>query len=308
VPDDRLPAHLVLRARLTFAAQGGAPVHAPVVLATIGALHARFIVDTGSDVHLITRELANDAGLQLARVDSGTDHSGSTVESSMVGDVAIAFEGAPGGPRGARLTIHDVVAIPAPEAFTSQGIGGILSPHRLHAAAFAVIDELAGELLLVDAQPEAMPRFLRERHPAPDVLVLKRRHGDHRPIVDASIEPHPRVPMLVNTGGRHTEFEPGTVPGLASGPLERIGTGVSGAAVMGATAGPQIVRLGTRGIAVPSLMLRSGMGDPPAMLGQDVLRGAVLAVGPDPATPVFLQVETVRSDVVEGSPDGAATV
>jgi hypothetical protein len=37
-------------------------------------------------------------------------------------------------------------------------------------------------------------------------------------------------------------------------------------------------------------MLRAGMAHPPAMLGQDVIRGTVVAVGPDPATPVLWQV------------------
>ncbi len=37
-------------------------------------------------------------------------------------------------------------------------------------------------------------------------------------------------------------------------------------------------------------MLRSGMGDPPAMIGQDLLRGTVLALGPDPSTPVLWQL------------------
>jgi hypothetical protein len=35
------------------------------------------------------------------------------------------------------------------------------------------------------------------------------------------------------------------------------------------------------------------MADPSAMIGQDVLRGTVVAVGPDPSTPVFWQVEGV---------------
>jgi hypothetical protein len=34
-------------------------------------------------------------------------------------------------------------------------------------------------------------------------------------------------------------------------------------------------------------------GDPPAMIGQDLLRGTVVAVGPDASTPVFWQVVAV---------------
>jgi hypothetical protein len=277
----------VLRAPIRFVAQSGEPVHAPLVLATIGAFHTRLILDTGSDVHLVTAEVAQAAGLPLATVDTGTDHSGTTMDSWVVGDAAVVLDEAKGH---ASLVLHDVVAIPAPAAFTRQGIGGILSPQRLHATAFAVIDEIDDELVLLDAPADELPAWLRARHASPDVMTLDRRAGDDRPIVQAGIEPHPAVPVLINTGGRHTEFEPGTVAGLPAGTAERVGTGVSGAAVMGAPAGPQVLRLGEHRVGIPALMLRSGMGDPPAMIGQDVLRGTVVALGRDPSTPVFWQV------------------
>jgi len=46
---------------------------------------------------------------------------------------------------------------------------------------------------------------------------------------------------------------------------------------------------------VPSLKLRTGMDDPPGMLGQDLIRGTVVAVGPDPATPVLWGVAQLQS-------------
>jgi len=281
---------MVLRAAIHFETQAGEPVHAPLVLAAIGAFHTRLILDTGSDVHLITAELAEAACLGLAGLDAGTDHSGSTMDSWAVGDVELELDEAEGA-KGLRL--RDVVAIPAPAAFTRQGIGGIISPQRLHATAFPVIDEIDDELVLIDGPAAGVPAWLRGRHPSREVVAIARRPRDDRPIVEAAIEPHGPVPVLLNTGGRHTEFEPGTVPGLEAGTAERIGTGVSGAAVMGGTAGPQVLRIGEHRVRVPSLMLRTGMGDPPAMIGQDVLRETVVALGPDPSTPVFWQVEGV---------------
>jgi hypothetical protein len=283
--------HVVLRAPMQFVAQGGEPVHAPLVVATIGAFRTRLVLDTGSDVHLITAEAAAAAGRALAAVDEGTDHSGATMDSWVVGDLALTFDEARAD---ASVVLRGVVAIPAPEAFASHGIGGILSPQRLHETAYAVIDEIDDEVALVDAAPDAIRDWLLERHPAPGVLTLERHPTDDRPIVEAAIEPYRAVAALLNTGGRHTEFEPGTVPGLdAAGAAERIGTGVSGNAVMAAAAGRRVLSIAGARIEVPSLMLRAGMADPPAMIGQDVLRGSVVALGPDSGTPIFWQVEAV---------------
>jgi hypothetical protein len=284
----------VLRAPIRFVAENGDPVHAPVVLATIGAIHTRLVLDTGSDVHLLTRETAEAADLALTGADIGTDHAGTELESWLVGDVQLSLDEA--APAEARLELHHVVAIPAPAAFIERGIGGILSPQRLHPTAFAIIDEVDDELALLDADAEGIRGSILDRQPGIEVLALERAPGDARPIVEAAIEPHGPVPVLVNTGGRHTEFEPSTVPGLAGGELERIGVGVSGADVLGAEAGRQVLALGGVRVAVPSLKLRTGMADPPAMLGQDIIRGTVVAVGPDPATPVLWQVAPIRED------------
>ena len=290
MPDARLPARTVLRLPMHFEAQGGDPVHAPLVLATIGAFHTRLILDTGSDVHVLTAELAQAAGLALAGLDSGTDHANASMDSWLVGDVPIGLDEADPEPG---LMLHDVVAIPAPEAFTRQGIGGALSPQRLHATAFAVIDQIADELSLVDEDPGTIRDWLRQRHPAPDVLSIERRLDSHVPIVQAAIQPFAPAPALVNTGGRHTEFEPDAVPGLTAAALERIGTGVSGAPVLGGRAGRQVLEVAGQRLEVAELMLRTGMGDPPAMIGQDVLRGTVVAVAPDASQPILWQVATL---------------
>lgn len=282
----------VLRVPIQFDAQGGEPVHAPLVLATIGAFRTRLILDTGSDVHLLTAELARAAGLALEAADTGTDHAGASMDSWLVGDVSIALDEAEGE---RALELHDVVAIPAPEAFARQGIGGALSPQRLHASAVAVIDEIADELWLVEGDAGSVRDWLLQRHPGPEVLELERRAGADIPIVQGAIEPFEPVAVLINTGGRHTEFEPEVLPGLAAATVEQIGTGVSGAAVMGGRAGARVLRLAGRSIEVAELMLRSGIGDPPAMIGQDVLRGSVVAAGPDPSTPVLLQIESLES-------------
>lgn len=277
----------LLRVSMEFVAQDGRAVHAPLVQATVGAIRTRLILDTGSDVHLLTAELAAAAGLALSRFDAGTDHANTSMDSWLVGDVPITLDEAEPQPA---ITLRDVVAIPAPQAFTREGIGGAISPQRLHASAYAVIDQVENILTLVHGDPDSVRDWILRRHSTPEVLELARRPGADIPIVQAAIQPFEPVAVLVNTGGRHTEFDPETVPGLAAAPLERIGTGVSGAPVMGGRAGSQVLEIGGERLEVAELMLRAGMGDPPAMVGQDLLRGTVLAVGPDAASPVLWQV------------------
>jgi len=275
-------ARIVLRVALRFELEDGTPTHAPMVLATVGAIHTRLVVDTGADVQLLTREVAEAAGLTLGAADTGTDHAATEMPSWQVGDVAVDFSEAVDG--GGLFVLRDVVAIPAPAAFTAMGIGGIVSPHRLDPAAFAVLDEIDDELVLLAAGVPEVRREMRRRHPDLEVLAFARREAGV-PIIDAAIEPNAAMPFLINSGGRDTEVDAARLPGAAAGPVQRTGAGVSGSAVMGSRTGGQVARLGQRRIALASILLRAEMGEPPGMLGQDVLRGSVLAVGPDPATP-----------------------
>ena len=281
----------VLRVPIRFERADGTPEHAPMVLVAIGAIHTRLVLDTGSDVHLLTREVAEAAGLRLVGEDAGTDHAGMDVTSWQVGDVAVRLPGATDAP--GTLTLHDVIAIPAPAAFTAAGIGGILSPHRLHPSAYAIVDEVADELLLVDGSPDEVEQLLLQRRSTPAVLRLARESTRDVPIVEAGLEPYPAVPFLFNTGSRDTELAREVAPGLTSGPLRRIGRSVSGADVLGAAAASQVLRLQAGRVALEAVMLRTDMGEPMGMLGQDVLRGTVVAAGPERGSPVLWQVRTL---------------
>jgi hypothetical protein len=280
----------ILRVPIRFEREDGTPDHAPMVLAAIGAIHTRLVLDTGSDVHLLTREVAEAAGLPLESGEEGTDHAGAQVSSWLVGDVPVSL---PEASDSRAPTLHDVIAIPAPAAFLSAGIGGIVSPHRLHASAYAIVDEVANELLLVDGSPDQVRQVMLQRRPVPDVLVLERETTRDVPIIEAAVEPFPATGFLFNTGSRDTELARGAAPGLAGGPPVRIGRSVSGTDVIGSAAGPRVLLLPGGRVALEAVMLRSDMGDPAAMLGQDVLRGTVLAIGPERGSPVLWQVETL---------------
>ena len=128
---------------IAFEGADGAPQHAPLVAGRVGGLDTRLVLDTGSEVHLLTKELVDRLGLAVEEGEEGTDHSGATMPSWTVEDVGLELDAL-------ELTLRDVVAIPAPKPFPGWGIGGILSPQHLHPSAWTVVDLVENELVLVE--------------------------------------------------------------------------------------------------------------------------------------------------------------
>jgi hypothetical protein len=277
-----VPVRVLASVPITFETPGG-PTHAPVVLARAGGRDRRFVLDTGSEVQLLTKELVDELGLRFEEGEEGVDHSGATMPSWSVEDLPVELGGA-------GLTLRDSVAIPAPKAFLEKGIDGGFSPQHLHPDAWAVVDMAADELLLVEAGDEELGEWLEARSPALTTLVLERDPAWTVPVVQAAIRPHPELPTMLNTGGRWTEFSAAAVPGLSAEDSERLGGGVSGADVRGATVGEATLVVSGRQIPVAALAIRQAMHDPQAMIGMDVLRGTVLAVAADTSRPVVWQL------------------
>jgi hypothetical protein len=276
-------AAVIARTPISFEVAGGTTEHAPLIRAAVGGVVTLLILDSGSEVHLLNRELVDELGLTTEEGEEGTDHSGATMPSWSVEDVGLRVGEA-------SLTLRDVVAIPAPKPFPGWGVGGILSPQHLHPTAVAVIDLVAHELVLVEADDADLPVWLGERHPDLDTLVLERDRACSTPVVAAAIQPFDPIPALLDTGGRGTEFAAGAVPGLGAGATARIGGGVSGADVMATSAGARTLVVAGRHMAVASLEVRQTMHDPQAIIGMDVLRGTVLAVSADVARPAAWQI------------------
>jgi len=274
---------LLARTAISFVAADGNAGHAPLVTGRIGDVEMRFVLDTGSEVHLLTKELVDTLGLPVEPGEDGVDHSGATMPSWSVEDVTLSLGGAP-------LQLRGVVAIPAPAPFPGKGIGGILSPQHLHPAAIVVIDLVDDELVLVEAMDDALVDWLRERGPSLTTLRLERDAAFTTPVVDAAIRPYASIPTLLNTGGRGTEFSSEVVPRLGDGAAQRLGGGVSGADVVGSHAGAQVLVVAGHDVPVARLAVRNAMHDPQGMVGMDVLRGSVLACAADPHRPVVWQV------------------
>jgi hypothetical protein len=275
------------RAPITFATADGGEEHAPLVVGELGGLATRLVLDTGSDVHLLTKELVDRLGLALAEGEEGTDHSGATMPSWTVGDVACAVGDV-------ELTLRGVVSIPAPGSFPRWGIGGILSPQHLHESAWTVVDLVRDELLLVDGTDDALAAWLAERSRSMTTLVLERDSAFSGLVVPAAVRPHPEIPTLLNTGGLRTEFSADALSGVVAGSAERLGAGVSGADVMGASVGEATLVVAGQEVPVPSLAMRSSIHDPQGLVGMDVLRGTILAFAADLERRVVWQVGRLR--------------
>ncbi|MGH3105369.1 MAG: retropepsin-like aspartic protease [Gaiellaceae bacterium] len=274
-------------APIIYEVAGGTTQHAPMVIAEVGGLETRLVLDTGSEVHLLTRELVDRIGLTVEPGEAGTDHAGAPTPSWSVGDLPIRVGGA-------GFTLRDVVAIPAPPPFEGWGIGGILSPQNLHLKDLAVIDLVDDQLLMVQGEHEAVAAWLVERAPALTTLSLEREDGP-TVVVRAAVKPFPEIAAMLNTGGRHTEFASTSVPGLSGSASERLGGGVGGSDVLGSLAGAHILIVGDVEIPVEMLAVRDSMEFPHGIVGMDVLRGTVLVCGADPNRRVLWQIPSSRA-------------
>lgn len=274
---------ILTRVPITFDGVDGQTQHAPLAIATVGGITTRFVLDTGSEVHLFNEDLANALGLDKVPGEEGVDHGGATMPSWDVGTVGMDLGDA-------SLTLNDIVAIPAPPPFPGWGIGGILSPQNLHPSAATVMDLVADELILVDGSDDELESFLRERHPDLEFLRLSRDAAHPQVVVPAAIEGYPEIPTLIDTGGKRTEASDAAVPDLLTEGSGTLGRGVGGNEFAGAFAGPQTVVVGGHRLPVPNLAVRPEMHDTQCLVGIDVLRGTVLTCATDLARPVFWQV------------------
>lgn len=271
---------VLTRLPIIYGVRDGGTTHAPMVIASVGGIEGRLVLDTGSEVHLLNEELADELGLAKVPGEEGTDHSGATMPSWNVGDAGMSMGGAD-------LILRDVVSIPAPPPFPGWGIHGILSPQNLHPTAMTVIDMVDDELLLVEGTDQQVADFLRSRSPALTFLTLARDGAYPSLVVRTGIEGFDAIPTMLNTGGKATEFSMAAVPGLSIDKSERLGGGVSGADYVGGSVGRRTIVVNGHRLEVPALDVRAQMHDPQGLVGMDILRRTVLACAADLSRPVF---------------------
>ena len=109
-----MPVRVLATAPITFDGADGSTGHAPLVAGSVGGIDTLLVLDTGSDVHILTKELVDELGLDVEEGEEGVDHSGATMPSWSVADVPL-------GLGDAELTLRDLVSIPAPGPFPAEG-------------------------------------------------------------------------------------------------------------------------------------------------------------------------------------------
>jgi hypothetical protein len=274
-------AEILARLPITFDCADGTMTHAPMILTSVGgAAPARYILDSGSEVHLLNEDLVDELQLPKVPGEEGVDHAGNTMPSWTVGDVPINlgdFE----------TVLRNCFSIPAPAVFPPKGIRGILSPQALHAEAWVVVDLAGNELLLLIGSNDEAAGYLRGRSADFQLLTLARDANFPSLVVPAALDGYEAIPTLLNTGGKSTEYGADVVADLTSGEQERLGGGVSGADYAGWSVGAHSLKVNGASVTLPKLSVRPQMHDTQAIVGMDALAGTVLAFANDLAKPVF---------------------
>ena len=256
--------------------------HAPMIHASVAGARTKLILDTGSTDHILTIELAEQAGLSAEPGEPGTDSTGASVPSWTLGEVEVEIAGQ-------AFALRDVVAITAPAPFPGWGVGGFISPQHLRPGAWAVLDLAAERFLLLDGEEADVVAWLSERTPDLQLLRLERVPGDGTVLVRAAIEPFDEVVTMLDSGGKRTQFTQTAVPG-ASGAQASSGRGVGGAESFGAEVPGQTLIVGEARLPLATLIVSPEMDGRDGLVGMDVLRGTVLTVSGDPHRPVIWQV------------------
>ena len=89
-----MPLRVLATAPITFDGADGSTGHAPLVAGSVGGIDTLLVLDTGSEVHILTKELVDELGLDVEEGEEGVDHSGATMPSWSVADVSLGLGGA----------------------------------------------------------------------------------------------------------------------------------------------------------------------------------------------------------------------
>ena len=262
---------------ITFETAEGT-THSPLVNAVVNGVGTRLILDTGTTDHILTMDVCEAANLATEPGEPGTDSTGSSVPSWQAREVTIRIGEM-------ELALAEVIVIDTPPPFRSRGLGGALSPQRLRPGAYAVLDLSASPVAtLVTA--DDLDAWLAESYPGRRTVRLPAVDGDGTVLVEMAIDAFPPVVMMLDTGARTTYAAPTAAPGLGEGGVRRsTGRGVGGSESFGVDVPGRVLHVGDAALPVNLVIAEHDLGIPGCVVGMDVLRGTVLAVGP-PGSPV----------------------
>jgi len=254
-------------------------LHTAMVHAKLNGIATKLILDTGSTDHVLTIDLARRASIKATVDKPGTDHSGASVPSWKLGEVTAHI-----GDRSFKL--DSAIAIKGPPPFKGWGVGGFISPQRLHPTAFTVLDFVSNKLLVVEGSARAVRALVQRRVPRLVPVVLDRSAQHVRPVIRAAIHPFKPVWACLNTGGRHTEFIRSAVASLAAQRKGADVVGVSGTRGRTFEANNHTLRVKGASFPMSKLLVRKTM-QPAALIGMNVIGSTVLVVHASVKQPVM---------------------
>ena len=262
---------------ITFETAEGT-THAPLVEAAVNGVGTRLILDTGATDHLLTMDVCEAANLATEPGEPGTDSTGSSVPSWLAREVTIRVGEM-------ELALAEVIVIDTPPPFRSRGLGGTLSPQRLRPETYAVLDLSAAPVVTL-VPTDDLEGWLAESYPRWRTVRLPAVDGDGTVLVEMAIDSFPPIVMMLDTGARTTYAARTAVPGLGEGGVRRsTGRGVGGTEAFGVDVPGRVLHVGDASLPVDLVVAEHDLGIPGCVVGMDVLRGTVLAVGP-PGSPV----------------------
>jgi hypothetical protein len=262
---------------ITFETAEGT-THAPLVHAVVNGVATRLILDTGASDHLLTMDVCEAANLATEPGEPGTDSTGSSVPSWQAREVTVRIGEI-------ELALAEVIAIETPPPFRSGGMGGTLSPQRLRPGTYAVLDLSASPVATL-VRADDVDGWLAESYPGWRTIRLPAVDGDGTVQVEAAIDSFAPVITMLDTGAKMTYAARGAMPGLGEGGVRRsTGRGVGGTESFGVDVPGRVLHAGDATLPVDLVIAEHDLGSPGCVVGMDVLRGTVLAVGP-PGSPV----------------------
>jgi len=243
---------------ISFRARSGAELPVPIVHLEFEGRPLSLLIDTGSTHHALTASAASRFGLDPSGpTASGSVHGGEKVRVRALGARMVSM--------GSRdVLLEEVLMIDAPAVFEELGIDGVLSPQRL----------VGGGTLRLNF-PERRASF-----------VSFGQVGDgsmsSRPHIQASFDNHPRVLVLVDTGGSRTEyggFGVG-VSGHTDGGIAINGSRHAARALVGRRV--EVGGASFEGVTVLAVDASKAYesGDVLGLVGMDILRHCIVSLAP----------------------------
>lgn len=211
--------------------------------------------------------------------EPGTDSTGSSVPSWQAHEVTVRIGEV-------NFDFSEVVVIGTPPPFRRMGIGGTLSPQRLHPGSPVVLDLAAGRVVMPGGVAD-VDEWLADAYPGWRALRLPAVDGDGTVLVEAAIDSFAAVVTMLDTGAKATYAAPDAVPGLGEGGVRRsTGRGVGGTESFGVDVPGRVLHIGDAALPVDLLIAGHELGVARCVVGMDLLRGTILAVGGPPGSAI----------------------